>query len=465
MSNPIEFFSAGAAEEVTGSKHFLKLEDGKYVIVDYGAWQGNQETQQKNGLFECPIPIDKIKTVILTHAHNDHCGLLPKLVKAGYEGKIRSTPATRDLASIIMLDSAKIQKYESNQVSYEESDVVKTINQFRCHFYHKEKHIDDNLSITFYDAGHILGSAIVDLKIERKKLFGLVKKPLHILFTGDLGRECNPITNPPETCMPAPDYIVLESTYGNRTHENTGVALKEFANIINRTIEREGKVIIPVFAIERAQELIFHLKSLMAEEKIPRIPVYVDSPMAVNATGVFNIHPECFNKDIQDRFISRGKNPFSVASLHCINDFKESLSVAKSRKPCIVLAASGMCEAGRILNHLQFGVQNSRNTILIVGYQGENTLGKDIQEKNPVVTINGEDYNLNAEVHNLSAFSSHSDFKETLNWLNKIDTSKLKKIFLVHGDPDAQDTLQKFLIANGFKNTEIVKERTRFILK
>lgn len=460
----IELFSKGACEEVTGSKHFLKLENGKYVIVDYGAWQGNQETQQKNKDCECPIPIESIETVVLTHAHFDHCGLLPKLVKAGYTGKIRSTPATRDLASIIMLDSAKIQKHDNHETDFEEADVVKTINQFRCHFYHKEKHIGDDLSITFYDAGHILGSALVDLKIKRKKLFGLIKKPMHILFTGDLGRDCNPVVNPPETNMPAPDYIVLESTYGNRTHENAGVALKEFANIINRTIEREGKVIIPTFAIERAQEIIYHLKTLMKDEKIPRVPVYVDSPMAVNATGVFNIHPECFNKSIQDNFISKGKNPFSVASLHCINDFKESITVARSRKPCIVLAASGMCEAGRILNHLQYGVQNSRNTILIVGYQGENTLGKEIQEKTRVIKINGEDYNLNAEVHSLSAFSSHSDFKETLNWLSKVDTSKLKKIFLVHGDPEAQDTLKKFLIANNFKNVEIVKEGTVYSL-
>lgn len=459
----IEFFSAGAAGEVTGSKHFLKIKN-KYIVVDYGAWQGNQETTLKNKTFNCPIPIEDIETVILTHAHNDHCGLLPKLVQEGYTGKIRSTPATRDLASIIMLDSAKIQKYDNAETVYSESDVIKTINQFRCHFYHKEKHLNENVSITFYDAGHILGSALIDLTIKQKKFFGLFKKPVHILFSGDLGRSCNPITNPPETNMPAPDYIVLESTYGNRAHENTGVALKEFTNIINRTVERDGKVIIPTFAIERAQELIYHLKTLMEEEKIPRIPVYVDSPMAVNATGVFNIHPECFNAKINERFVSKGKNPFSVASLHCINDYKESISVAKSRKPCIILAASGMCEAGRILNHLQYGVQNSRNTILIVGYQGEGTLGRDILEKNPIIKINGEDYKLNAEVQSLSAFSSHSDYNETLDWLKKVNTSKLKKIFLVHGDPEAQSFEKDFLITKGFKNIEIVQANTVYSL-
>ena len=459
----ISLQSFGAAGEVTGSKHFLKV-NGQYIIIDYGAWQGGQDENQKNRDFQCPVPLDKIKTVILTHAHYDHSGLLPKLVKEGYTGKIRSTPATRDLASIIMLDSAKIQKHESREVSFEESDVVKTINQFRCHFYHKEKHLDDKTTVTFYEAGHILGSALVDLKFDRKKFFGLVNKPLHVLFTGDLGRDSNPITNPPERNIPAPDYIVLESTYGNRAHDNSGVALKEFTNIINRTIERNGKVIIPVFAIERAQEIIYHLKTLMKDEKIPRVPVYVDSPMAVNATGVFNIHPECFNKNIQDNFISQGKNPFSVASLHCISDYKESITVAKSRKPCIVLAASGMCEAGRILNHLQFGVGVHNNTILLVGYQGEHTLGREIQEKNPIINIKGEEYNLNAEVHSLSAFSSHSDFNETLNWLKSIDTSKLKKIFLVHGDTEAQEFLKKFLITNDFKNIEIVQTETEYVL-
>jgi metallo-beta-lactamase family protein len=264
--------------------------------------------------------------------------------------------------------------------------------------------------------------------------------------------------------MPAPDYIVLESTYGNRTHQDQGVALKEFANIINRTVERGGKVIIPTFAIERAQELIFHLKTLMNEEKIPRLPVYVDSPMAVNATGVFNIHPECFNSNIQDQFISKGKNPFSVSSLHCVQDFKESLEVARSRKPCIILAANGMCESGRIINHLKYGVSNSRNTILIVGYQGEHTLGRDILEKEPVLTIEDDQYKLNAEVQSLSAFSSHGDFQEQLNWLKQVDTSKLKKIFIVHGDAEAQEFLKSYLTTSGYKNIEIIRNGVTYNL-
>lgn len=454
-------FESKQGQCVTGSKHFLKIDD-KYILIDYGAWQGGQDEEKQNQEFTCPVPVDKIETVLITHSHNDHIGLLPKLIKEGYKGKIRSTPATRDLASIILLDSAKIQQSE-RKVFYTEADVVKTMNQFRCHFYHKEKHINDNVKVTFYDAGHILGSSLIDINVTKKRLFGLLKSQTHILFTGDLGRESSPITNAPETDIPCPDYIVLESTYGNRTHQSSGVALKEFANVINRTVERGGKVIIPSFAIERAQEIIYHLKTLMAEEKIPRIPVYVDSPMAINATGVFNIHPECFNKKIQDDFISKGKNPFSVASLHCVNDYKESLEVAKKRTPCIIIAASGMMEAGRILTHLRYNISNPKNTILIVGYQGEHTLGREIQEKNPYVNIQGEEYKLNAEVQSLSAFSSHADYTEMYKWLSKMNTSKLKKIFLVHGNTDSQEFLKDYLTTKGFK-VEIVQKDVKYKL-
>lgn len=457
------FVSYQDSNEVTGSKHFLKIKN-KYILIDYGIWQGSQKEDQKNKDFICPTPLDEIETIVLTHAHADHCALLPKLIRDGYKGKIRSTPATRDLASIVMLDSAKIQNNDNN-VLYTETDVINTINQFRCHFYHKEKKINDDVKITFYDAGHILGSALVDVEVQKDDLISkILKKKQHILFTGDLGRDCNPITNPPETKFPAPDYIVLESTYGNKTHSSTNTTLKEFANIINRTIERNGKVIIPAFAIERSQEIIYHLKTMMKDELIPRIPVYVDSPMAINVTGVFNIHPECFNQTIKDNFIAKGKNPFSVASLHCINDNAESIKVAKSKKPCIVLAASGMCEGGRIINHLIHNVEYSRNTILLVGYVGEQTLGRSIAEKNPIITIQDKQYKLNAEVHTLSAFSSHSDFNETINWLSKVDTTKLKKIFLVHGDEEARKSLQKLLIANGYKNTEIVQANTKYLL-
>jgi metallo-beta-lactamase family protein len=251
--------------------------------------------------------------------------------------------------------------------------------------------------------------------------------------------------------------MFLESTYGNKTHESIETVYQELAYTINRTVERGGKIIIPSFAIERAQEIIYFIKTLMSQKKIPRLPVYVDSPMAANATGVFNIHPECFNKKIVDDFLEKGKNPFSVSSLKFINSYRESLAIAKSKKPCIVIAANGMCEAGRIINHLEYGIDNPNNTILLVGYMGENTLGRKIQNKEEKLVIDKKEIPLKAEVQKINAFSAHADYKEMLAWLKKVDTSKLKKIFLVHGETDSQLFLKQYLENAGF-NVEIVKK-------
>lgn len=461
----ISLTSYGGAGEVTGSKHLLSI-DNEDFLIDCGSWQGSNDANQKNHDFKYEA-IEKLKGVFLTHAHFDHCGLLPKLVKDGYKGKIYSTPATRDLTSIVLMDSAKIQKYEKPAPSYEEKDVVETMDHFRCHYYHKKKHVDDKMTFTFYDAGHILGSSMIDVETPKKrsllkKLFKKEPEKLHILFTGDLGRKTNPITNEPETCMPAPDYIVMESTYGNRLHQSAAQCYTEFESIINETIERGGKVIIPSFAIERAQEIIYHIKCLMLENKIPRVPVYIDSPMATAATGVFNIHPECFNKKIVENFISQGKNPFSIRSLHCITDYKSSLKTAKSEKSCIIIAANGMCEAGRIINYLKTGVSNPKNTIVLVGYMAENTLGRCILNQDPVLHIKDEEYELKAQVKSIAGFSAHADYNEIWQWLSNIDRSKLKKIILVHGDEEAQKALKDFLECKGLP---VVIQQKEVLLK
>lgn len=459
MSN-IYVSSLGACEEVTGSKHILEI-NGLPYMIDCGAWQGNSKADQKNREFT--FPVDKLQAVFATHAHFDHVGLLPKLVKDGYEGKIYSTPATRDLASIVMLDSAKIQQNEKGEPYYNEKDCIDAMSHFRCAVYGKEKKLNDNFKFTFYNAGHILGSSMVDISVPRytnffSKLFlGRKNNRMHILFTGDLGRENNPICNPPETDIPAPDYIYLESTYGNKTHESIDTVYQELSYVINRTIERGGKVIIPSFAIERAQELIYFIKVLMNQNKIPRVPVYIDSPMASNAVGVFNIHPECYNNTIKNEFLSKGKNPFSVRTLKFVDGFEESQKIAKSKKPAIIIAANGMCEAGRILTHLKHGVENPNNTILIVGYMVENTLGRKILNKEEKLIIDKKECKLKAEVQRINAFSAHADYKEILKWLYKIDTSNLKKIFLVHGEKDSQKHLAEFLRSNGYKNVQIVK--------
>jgi metallo-beta-lactamase family protein len=450
-------YSKGAIDgEVTGSKHYIEF-NNKIYEIDCGAFQGGKDPDEKNKTSELIKP----DAVILTHAHYDHSGLLPRLVKEGYSGKIYSTPATRDLTSVILMDSAKIQAHEKGEPAYEEKDCLETMNHFSCCMYGKHKIITDDLTVTFYNAGHILGSAMADFSFTRKKLFK--KENIHILYTGDIGRETNPLVNPPATDFPAPKYIFLESTYGNKTHESMDKVYNELQYIINRTVERSGKVIIPAFAVERAQEIIYFIKNLMADGKIPKIPVYVDSPMAVNATGVFSIHSECFNDKIRDDFMAKGKNPFSVRSLKTISNYKDSLSLAKSKKPAIVISAQGMCEAGRIINHIKHGIENPDNTILLVGYMCEGTLGRKILNKDPTVIIDGEEFKLKAEVHKIDAFSAHADYKEILSWLSKIDTSELKKIYLVHGEKDAQENLSKVLFENGYDN-EIIKEDMKYKL-
>ena len=462
MKKSIIIYSMGAAEEVTGSRHYIEYGGKKYQI-DCGAFQGSPSSMEKNKTEE----LEKPDSVILTHCHLDHSGLLPRLVKEGYSGKIHSTPATRDLASIIMLDSAKIQSHEPGTPAYTEKDAMETLNHFSCFFYGKHKRLDDNVTATFYNAGHVLGSAFVDMAFDRytgvSRLFHKRDEKLHVLYTGDMGRESNPLVNPPAVDMPAPDYIVMESTYGNRLHETMATVKQELAYAINRTVERGGKVIIPSFAVERTQEIIYFIKGLMKDNKIPKVPVYVDSPMAINATGVFSIHSECFNYKIKEDFIAKGKNPFSVKSLKYVSSYQESLQIARSKKPCVVISAQGMCEAGRVINHIKHGIGNPNNTILIVGYMCEGTLGRKILNKAETVTIDGKEYKLKAEVQQINAFSAHADYREMLDWLGKIDTSRLKKIFLVHGDHDAQEFFAGRLSHAGFQ-VEIVKKGTKYKL-
>jgi metallo-beta-lactamase family protein len=511
----VESYSLGAAEEVTGSKHVLEI-DGRSFMIDCGAFQGKRaESDKKNREFS--FSPEKIESVILTHAHYDHCGLLPVLTKNGYGGSIYATPATRDLANIVMMDSARIQardaEFLAKQASkkgekftwkplFNENDCVKAANQIITLGYNRKMYIAPDVQLEFFDAGHILGSALAYVtisgqrgKIRREKekessrkfplrkfnhalwnrIFG-EKRPnffqkeqgsdeIRILYTGDLGRRNKPIIRDPAINMEPPDYIFLESTYGDRLHAEPSSAMKALEKVVRRAVDNKGKIIIPTFAIERAQELVYFLHLLVDKKKIPQIPIYVDSPMAVNATGIYQLHQECYDDATKEVFLAHHKNPFGFNSLQFITSVEESKELNKKSGPMIILSADGMCEAGRVLYHLANNISDPKNTVLIVGYMSEHTLGRRILDGEKEVRILGDFYPVNARVEQIDSFSAHADYSEILEWLNMIDTSRLKKIFMVHGEKPSQAHLMQYLAENGYKNVQIVKYGEKYPLE
>ena len=468
----ITMYSLGAAEEVTGSKHILEI-DGHQIMIDCGAFQGKRQlSDTKNRDFD--IAADKLDAVVLTHGHYDHCGLLPVLTKKGFTGNIYATPATRDIANLVMMDSARIQARDAEFLAkqankkgekftwrplFNEDDVVKTANQIISLSYNRKMYIAPNVSLEFYDAGHILGSGFAYLTITNGS------EETRVLFTGDIGRKEKPIIRNPAVNMPPPDYIVLESTYGNRKHEDAEFAMKELERVVRDTCSKKGKIIIPSFAIERAQELVFYLHLLTDRKKIPVVPIYVDSPMAANATSVFRVHPECYDESVNEAFLKHHKNPFGFGSLSFTTSVEESKSLNDKEGPMIIISGDGMGEAGRVLYHLANEIGNERNTILIVGYMAENTLGRKIRDGEKEVKILGDMYHVNAKVEQINAFSAHADYTEMTDWLKTIDTSRLKNIFLVHGEKEAQEFFTDYLHQNGFPNVTTVKYDETYDLK
>jgi len=452
----------GAAEEVTGSKHLLDL-DGCQVLLECGMFQGRRAEARKRNL-SLPFAVAAVKAVILSHAHFDHCGNLPSLVKAGFDGAIHCTPATRDLASLILLDSAHIQAKDAEYVNhrrkrgkdrsaveveplYTEEDVVHTLEHFLTTGYGRSFSVADGIRASFLDAGHILGSALVVVE----------GQGLRIGFTGDLGRPGLPILRDPQV-LPPVDYLICESTYGNRLHDPLGQTMDELAEVIVSTAKKGGRVVIPAFAVERTQELIYFLHLLHDQERIPDIPIYVDSPMAVNATAIFRAHPECYDGEIRRAFADHAQNPFGFSRLNLVTDLAESKKLNQLRLPHVVISASGMCEAGRILHHLVRSVPDHRDTILIVGFMAQNTLGRRLADREKQVKIFGETYPLRARVKILNAFSAHADYEEMLTYLRRLERKRLKGIFLVHGEPEAQANLKKVLEQDGFARVEILHQ-------
>ncbi len=460
----IKLYSKGAAQEVTGSRHYLEI-DGKTIQIDCGAFQGKRkEAEAKNR--HIAEDIKKVDTVVLTHAHFDHCGMLPLLTKKGYSGNIFATPATRDLSSLIMMDSAHIQARDIEYLSkkaaqnnetftdeplYTEDDVINAQNQFITLSYHRPLFIIPEAELTFYDAGHILGSALACLTVKTES--GDI---VDIAFSGDLGRKNKAIIRDPDI-IPTPDYLVLESTYGDRLHEKVEEALDTLGEVVNTTVRKNGKIIIPSFAIERTQELIYYLHLLTDKKVIPEVPIYVDSPMATNATTIFRVHQECYDKATNDAFIRHHKNPFGFNKLTYTSSVQESKKINDVKGPAIIISADGMCEAGRIRHHLVRNIENPDNSILIVGYMAEHTLGRRILEKQKEVRIFNQWKKLNARVETINAFSAHADYSEIREYVSNLDLKKLKKIFLVHGEKKAQDNLKRVLLEIGVQDVHIAK--------
>lgn len=424
----------GAARSVTGSRHLLELRDGN-VLLDCGLYQGpREEAWKRNRAFG--FDLKGLRSVILSHAHIDHSGALPTLVKAGWSGPIYATPATADLAALMLLDSAAIQERDIEYLNHREGtnkepvytseDAKAAIALLKPIPYHQVFGAVANLKASFHDAGHMLGSSLVRLETEGKR----------IVFTGDLGRDSLPILKTPELLSGA-DTILMESTYGNRVHPPQENEEKELAEIINKVAGRQGKILVPAFAVGRTQHLTYRLKRLAG--RIPPIPVYVDSPLAADVTEVYRRHPECHEPGTW-----KAGDPFGFSMLHTVRSPEESKKLNDLEGPAIIIAASGMCEHGRILHHLYHHGASERNAILFVGYQAERTLGRRIlerrKEKTQEIKVHGRPMTLRAEVFKMNGLSAHAD-RPGLEAFVRAHARTLKNAFIVHGEPDAAEDL------------------------
>lgn len=461
----------GAAREVTGSAHLITLKNGFKILLDCGLYQGHTKHMKEfnnNWLFR-PKDID---VVILSHAHIDHSGRLPKLIKDGFKGTIYSTHATRSLCAIMLLDSARIQERSAEYANkwrkrkgkkankkplYKTKHVKETMNRFKTIGYDRSFHVSQDVQVIFKDAGHILGSASVSLQIREGK------KTTKIGFTGDIGRPERPILRDPQP-MPKADYIISESTYGNRVHVAAPGEQGRLLKIIKKAcVKNKGKLIIPAFSIGRTQEIVYLLDQLASTGKLPKIPVYVDSPLAINATKIFGIHPECYDDELNE-YLLTDKDPFGFRNLHYVRKVEGSKALNAMKGPAIIISASGMMTAGRVKHHLFNNIEDPKSTFLIVGYCSPGTPGGYLRDGVKELFLFGEVKKVKATVEVMDSFSAHGDKNELLEFLSN-QRKKSKQLFLVHGTLPVQNEFKKMLGEYGFKHVTIPKLGEQFKLK
>lgn len=460
----------GAARTVTGSKHLITTESGKRILLDCGMFQGmGSETLQLNTNFGFrPRDIDYM---ILSHAHIDHVGLVPKFVMEGFEGTIFCTDASKSLAELLLADSGRIQESEAKFINkrrrrqgrdlviplYVEDDVAPAIKRMKVVPLGEWYAIDEGIRVMHTEAGHIIGSTCVNLEITENG------KTTCITFSGDVGRFDDAILNSPAT-FPQADVILMESTYGNREHNKAEPYLERFLKTIVETcLVKKGKLIIPSFSVGRTQELLYALNTLSLQKRLPPIPYFVDSPLSVDATEMTKRYPKLFNATVQ-AVLEHDDDPFGFPGLTMVKDADASKALNFRSEPMVIISSSGMAEAGRVKHHISNNVENTRNTILIVGYCEPNSLGGKLKSGQKEVKIFGEEHQVNADVKVIESMSAHGDYHDLLHWLECQDTSKVKQVFLVHGEYEAQLSLQEKLHAAGFKNVAIPEIHESFDL-
>lgn len=458
----------GAARTVTGSKHIIHLHNGKKILLDCGMFQGmGKDTLGLNKDFG--FEPTEISYVIISHAHIDHIGLLPRLVSLGYSGPIYCTDATEDLAKIMLVDSAKIQESDVTHINKERArqgrelaeplytieDAYNVFPLIRVVPYNKPFSIDDDIELLYTDTGHILGSAAINLKIKDE---GRTKR---ITFSGDIGRYRDVILRSPDN-FPQADVIIMESTYGDKLHENAKPIIEEMLKYIEHTcLHKKGKLIIPAFSVGRTQELLYALNRLELENRLPAVKYYVDSPLSIKATKVIKDHPECFNTAVQ-KILRSDDDVFDFKGLHLIETAEESIALNESDEPCVIISASGMAEAGRVKHHIMHGIEHSRNTILIVGYCEPQSLGGRLSAGAPEVSIFGNRYTVKAQVGVIKSMSAHGDYADMSQWLACQDPKEVQKLFLVHGEYEVQQHFKARLISKGFRDVEIPEQHQEF---